>query len=251
MAMGHPVPTIARRFFYAVLATAMSGLAPAQSAPPPVGQASQSADQSQSQPAGSSSSQTTHRKIGTHANETIRHTRVLDDSGTPPELTRAEDLIQKHDYANAAPLLQKVVNADPKNYVAWFDLGFTENGMGNTAESIAAYRKSVAAKPDVFESNLNLGLQLAKTGQPDAEQFLRAATTLKPTANADEGRARAWLALAHVLEASKPGQAIEAYKQAAALDPKSIEPLLSAGALLEKENRFADAEQEYKQALAI
>ena len=49
-------------------------------------------------------------------------------------------------------------------------------------DSIAAYRKSVAAKPDVFESNLNLGLQLAKTGQPEAEQFLRAATQLKPTA---------------------------------------------------------------------
>ena len=109
----------------------------------------------------------------------------------------------------------------------------------------------MAAKPDVFESNLNLGLMLAKTGQPDAEQFLRAATTLKPTANVDEGHARAWLSLAHVLENSKPDDAIEAYKQAAALEPKDPEPHLSAGLLLEKENRFADAEQEYKQALAI
>ncbi len=118
-------------------------------------------------------------------------------------------------------------------------------------ESIAAYRKSVAAKPDVFESNLNLGLMLAKTGRPDAEQFLRAATTLKPTANVDEGHARAWLSLAHVLENSKPDQAIEAYQQASALEPKDPEPHLSAGLLLEKENRFADAEQEYKQALAL
>src|SRR5271166_2779988 len=161
--MGRRVPTIARRFLYALIAvaTAMSGVAGAQSGNP---QADQPTDQTQSQAAGSSSSQTTHRKTGTYSNETIRHTRVLDDSGTPPELTRAEDLIQKHDYTNAAPLLQKVAEADPKNYVAWFDLGFTENGLGNSAESIAAYRKSVAAKPDVFESNLNLGLQLAKTG---------------------------------------------------------------------------------------
>ena len=113
-----------------------------------------------------------------------------------------------------------MVAADPNNFQAWFDLGFVYNGLGNTQESIAAYRKSVAAKPDVFESNLNLGLMLAKTGQPDAEQFLRAATTLKPTANVDEGHARAWLSLAHVLENSKPDEAIEAYKQAAALDPK-------------------------------
>ncbi len=96
---------------------------------------------------------------------------------------------------SAEPLLKQVVAADPGNYQAWFDLGFVYNGMGNTPESIAAYRKSVAAKPDVFESNLNLGLMLAKTGQPDAEQFLRAATTLTPTANVEEGHERAWLSL--------------------------------------------------------
>lgn len=184
--------------------------------------------------------------------QTVRHHKVVEqDSSFPLELTQAESAIEKRDYASAEPLLQQVVAADPNNFQAWFDLGFVYNGLGNTQESIAAYRKSVAAKPDVFESNLNLGLMLAKTGQPDAEQFLRAATTLKPTAKVDEGHARAWLSLAHVLENSKPDQAIEAYKQAAALEPKDPEPHLSAGLLLEKENHFADAEQEYNQALAI
>jgi tetratricopeptide (TPR) repeat protein len=184
--------------------------------------------------------------------QTVRHRQVVDqDSSFPPELTQAETAIEKHDYASAEPLLKKVVAADAHNFQAWFDLGFVYNALGNSPDSIAAYRKSVAAKPDVFESNLNLGLMLAKTGQPDAVQFLRAATTLKPTANVDEGHARAWLSLAHVLENSKPDEAIEAYKQAAALDPKDPEPHLSAGLLLEKDNRFADAEQEYKQALAL
>ena len=184
--------------------------------------------------------------------QTVRHHKVAEQNPAfPPELTQAETAIEKHDYASAEPLLKKVVAADPSNYQAWFDLGFVYNGMGNTQESIAAYRKSVAAKPDVFESNLNLGLMLAKTGQPDAEPFLRAATTLKPTANVEQGRARAWLSLAHVLESNKPDDAMEAYKEAAALDPKDAEPHLSAAALLEKENRFAEAEQEYKQALAL
>jgi Tfp pilus assembly protein PilF len=183
--------------------------------------------------------------------QTVRHHKVAEQSSFPAALTQAETAIEKHDYASAEPLLKKVVATDPGNYQAWFDLGFVYNGMGNTQESIAAYRKSVAAKPDVFESNLNLGLMLVKTGEPGGEQFLRAATTLKPTANVDEGRARAWLSLAHVLENSKPDEAIEAYKQAAALAPKDPEPHLSAGLLLEKENRFADAEQQYNQALAI
>jgi Tfp pilus assembly protein PilF len=184
--------------------------------------------------------------------QTVRHHKVAEQNPSfPPELAQAETAIEKRDYGSAEPLLQKVVAADPANYQAWFDLGFVYNGWGNTQESIAAYRKSVAAKPDVFESNLNLGLMLAKTGEPDAEQFLRAATALKPTANVDDGHARAWLSLAHVLENSKPDEAIEAYKQAAALKTNDPEPHLSEGLMLEKENRFADAEQEYKQALAI
>ena len=183
------------------------------------------------------------------------HTKVAEEEGPPPELAKAEELIQKQDFAGAEPLLKKVLEGDagndPANYVAWFELGFVENGLGKRDESIAAYRKSVSAKPDVFESNLNLGLQLAKAGSPDAEQFLRAATKLKPTSHVAEGQARAWLSLAHVLEASKPDEAIAAYRQAAALQPKDPEPHLAAGLLLEKEEKFADAEQEYKQALAL
>jgi tetratricopeptide (TPR) repeat protein len=255
--MGHRVPAIARNILVVsiIVGSAASRLGTAQSANPPAAtpdsQTSPPADQTQSQPQGSSSSRTTHHKTGPNSSETIRHTRVLDDSAAPPELTRAEDLIQKHDYASATPLLRKVVESNPKNYVAWFDLGFAENGLGHTTDSIAAYRKSVTAKSDVFESNLNLGLQLAKMGEPDAEQFLRAATHLKPTSQPAEGQARAWLSLAHVLEASRPEEALDAYHQAATLQPKDPEPHLAAGLLFEKQQKYADAVEEYKKALAL
>src|SRR5215467_6636547 len=155
----------------------------------------------------------------------VRHHKVaVEDPSSPPELTQAESAIEKRDYAAAEPLLKKVVDRDPKNYAAWFDLGFLYNAVGKNEDSIAAYRNSVAAKPDVFESNLNLGLMLARAGQPDAEQFLLAATKLKPTANETEGRASAWVSLAHVIEATKPEEAVEAYRRAAALQPKDPEP---------------------------
>jgi len=168
-----------------------------------------------------------------------------------PDLSQAEAAIEKRDYATAEQLLQKVVGGNTANYQAWYDLGYVYNGLGRADDSIAAYRKSIVAKPDVFESNLNLGLILAKSGQPEAEQFLRAATSLTPTSHPAEGHARAWLGLAHVLESSKPEEAVEAYRQAAALQPKDAEPHLAAGALLEKENHYADAESEYQQALAL
>ena len=198
----------------------------------------------QSQTAGDSSSQKPRRKAA-------RRTTVSTEEDPDPELSKAEALIQKQDYAGAEPLLRKVIADDSENYVAWFDLGFVNNALGKTEDSIAAYRKSVAAKPEVFESNLNLGLQLARKGQPDAEQFLRAATQLKPTKHVAEGQARAWISLAHLIEASKPEEAVAAYRQAASLQPKDPEPHLSAGLLLENQKRFADAESEYKEALAV
>ena len=173
------------------------------------------------------------------------------ESLSSPDLTKAEAAIEKKDYATAEPLLKNIVATVPNNYLAWFDLGFVYNAQGDAKQSIEAYRKSVAAKPDVFEANLNLGLMLAKAGQPESEKYLRAATALKPTAHVEESQARAWISLGHVLETSNPGEALAAYKKAAALQPSDPEPLLSAGAWLEKQNRLGEAERSYQAALAL
>ena len=186
---------------------------------------------------------------------TVRHYRERIDD-TPPEIAQAEDAIQKNDFTGAETLLRKAIDKDPNNhqawsYQAWFDLGFVLNRLARSDESIAAYRKSVAAKPDVFESNLNLGLMLVRANDPEAERFLRAATILKPTDHVEEGRARAWLALAHLLENKKPEDALQAYRKASELTPKDPEPHLSAGLLHERQKEFSDAEAEYKQVLAL
>jgi Flp pilus assembly protein TadD len=181
---------------------------------------------------------------------TVRHHKELVEV-QPAEIAQAEDAIQKNDFAGAEALLRKAIDKDPSNYQAWFDLGFVLNRISRADESIAAYRKSVAAKPDVFESNLNLGLMLVRTNNSEAETFLRAATTLKPTAQVEEGQARAWLALAHLLEDKKPQDALQAYGKASELMPKDPEPHLSAGQLHERQKEFSDAEAQYKQAIAL
>jgi Flp pilus assembly protein TadD len=181
---------------------------------------------------------------------TVRHYKERIDE-QPPEIAQAEEAIQKNDFAGAEPLLRKALEKDPNNFQAWFDLGFILNRLARADESIAAYRKSVAAKPDVFESNLNLGLMLARSKNPEAEQFLLAATTLKPTDHVEEAQASAWLALAHLVENQKPIDALQDYRKASELTPKDSEPHLSAGLLDERQKAFSDAENEYKQALAL
>ena len=216
-----------------LLATAFCGCAVAQDSGQPASTSPQS------------SSSSGHRSV--------HHIQVPDeDSPTQPaELVQAEMAIEKKNYAAAEGLLHKLLDRDATSYVGWFDLGFVENALGNVDASIAAYRKSVAAQPNVFESNLNLGLQLAKNAQPDAQDFLRAATKLKPTGHVAEGQYRAWLALGEALQKSKPEEALEAYQRADEFQPQETEPHFAAGQLLEQENKFAEAEQEYKQALAL
>src|SRR5216684_7441435 len=181
---------------------------------------------------------------------TVRHYKERIDD-TPPEIAQAEDAIQKNDFTGAETLLKKAIDKDPKNYQAWFDLGFVLNRLGRVEDSIHAYRQSVAAKPEVFETNLNLGLMLVRFNSPEAERYLRAATGLKPTDHVEEGQARAWLALAHLLENTKPEDALAAYRKASELTPKDPEPHLSAGLLHERQKEFSDAEAEYKQVLTL
>jgi tetratricopeptide (TPR) repeat protein len=182
---------------------------------------------------------------------TIRHHRVEETDPAAAKLSEAEDDIGKQDYASAEPLLKDYVEAHPESYSAWYDLGFVYHAMGRSDDSIAAYRKSVAAKPDVFESNLNLGLALVAAGQPDAERFLSAATTLKPASGSTQSSKRAWMALGNLLAASKPDDAAVAFQQAAMVDAKDPEPHLLAASLLEKQHRMAEAEKEYQRALAL
>lgn len=182
---------------------------------------------------------------------TVRHHRIKEEDPATAKISEAETDIANKDYAKAEPLLKDVLAQHPDNYTAWYDLGFLYHALGQRDDSIAAYRKSVAAKPDLFESNLNLGLELAEAHQPEAETYLRAATRLKPTADPTEGRKRAWMALGRFLEASKPDDAVGAFQQAALVAPSDVEPRLMAGALFEKLQRPADAEKEYQQALAI
>ena len=92
---------------------------------------------------------------------------------------------------------------------------------------------------------------LDRAHSPDAEQFLLAAATLKPTAHVEEGQARAWLALAHLSEDKNPNCGGRGLSQSLGTYPKDPEPHLSAGLLHERQKEFSDAEAEYKQVLML
>ena len=182
--------------------------------------------------------------------KTVRHHRVAEGDPDSAKLTDAENDIGNHNFANAEPILKQIVTEHPGSYVAWYDLGYLYHALGRRDASIAAYKKSVEINPDIFESNLNLGLALADAGQPEAEQYLRAATRLQPKSDPEQGRKRAWMALGTYLQSHDSEAAVNAFRHAAAAEPNDPEPHVMAASLLEKQHP-AEAEKEYQEAIAI
>lgn len=184
--------------------------------------------------------------------KTVRKRRVAEEAGaTSPAVREAEAAIEKQDWATAEARLKAATATDPKDYRAWYYLGYVLGQLDRPQEAVSAYRESLKLKPDLFESNLNLGLALAKQNSPEAEKHLRAATALKPASAPEQGRFRAWMALGRVLETAKPLEALTAYSEAAKQQPTDPEPHLAAGAVLEQQKSWTAAEAEFQRAAEL
>jgi len=183
--------------------------------------------------------------------QTIRHHREAIEDPSQKLIDQAEGALEKQEYAAAEKTLLDVVATDPKNFRAWYDLGFVYRSTNRQAEAITAYRKSVEANPQLFESNFTLGQLLARKGDPEAAKYLAVATTLKPASHPEQSLSQAYLALGEALEKDHPDEALKAFQKAVELQPKDPEPHLQAAILLEQEKNISAATQEFQKALDL
>lgn len=96
-------------------------------------------------------------------------------SSTPrdADYAAAEGAVKAGKYADAIPLLQKVVARDAKNADAWNYLGFSNRKLGKFSEALADYEKALAINPDHLGANEYLGELYLETGDmPKAEERL-------------------------------------------------------------------------------
>lgn len=166
-------------------------------------------------------------------------------------LQEAENLLEKQQYTQAAEKIQAMMPDQAKNPQAWFDLGFAQSHLGDAKAAAVSYQKAVDLAPSWFEANLNLGLDLVKSGDPAAAvAVLKHTVELKPGSGANKAMARAWLSLAEAME--KAGAdlkgAAAAYDKAAELNPADADLSVRAGALLQRAEDLAGAEQHYQKA---
>jgi Flp pilus assembly protein TadD len=123
---------------------------------------------------------------------------------------KAAGAIAKKKFDEAAALLKKIVEADPKDHLAWTDLGTMHYALGNTAEAERAYVRALAVRPDLLAAAVNLGrLRLAAKNYEQAVEALKPAVEKHPiSADAQQLLGEAYLmtgkheeAAAHFAEA--------------------------------------------------
>jgi tetratricopeptide (TPR) repeat protein len=96
-----------------------------------------------------------------------------EESAGDTGFTTAEKLIKEQNYADAIPLLEKIVEQQPNDADALNYLGFSHRKLGHQEIALDYYLKALAAKPEHPGANEYLGeLYLEMNRLPDAEARL-------------------------------------------------------------------------------
>lgn len=163
------------------------------------------------------------------------------------ENSKAFELAMKHvkdkDNAKAAQVLQGIIERDPKDYVAWTELGtvlFKTNALDNAE---ACYFKAIELKKDYFMALFNLGkLYLSRKQADNAVLVLTNAVAAMPTS----AEAHQYMGEAYLL-AKKGSSAVHHFNEALKLAPAEMaEVHLRLAMLYDAGGMKSKAAAEYK-----
>ena len=163
------------------------------------------------------------------------------------EGTKANDLLQSGNTADAAQIYRHMLEENPDNAQTAYNLGLALEAMNDTRGAEEALRKAIEIDPKLALVRAELGrLELAGGDLPSAQKSLESALELEP----ELAEARGNLAMIY----AKNGDLVRAEKflrQAIEDDPKFREGHLNLGLILAQQKRDADAEKELDKAVAL
>src|ERR1035438_4033025 len=164
---------------------------------------------------------------------------------TPDYDAEGSKALEAGKYEAAVDSFTKAIGADPTDYYAHFNLAMAYTFLHRDAEGIAEYRKTLEVKPGLYEAELNAGILLLRQKNPaDALPVLEDAATQKP----NEYGPRFYLAESQ-LQAGMADKAMENYRLAAELDPKSAAAQWGWGRALALQGKLEEAEPHFRLAV--
>ena len=159
----------------------------------------------------------------------------------------AQGALDRRDFAAAVKSLKPIVEIQPDNASAWFNLGYAYTGLHQSEDAAQAYRKTLELQPDLFEARLNLGILLVEMKQPqEALDHLQRAVTLKPE------NTRAHLYYARALAAAEQGdEAVKQFQDVLHRDPALAIAHFDLAQLDLNQKHFEEARAEFEKAASL
>src|SRR6202022_486508 len=162
-------------------------------------------------------------------------------------LDEAQRAIDKNNFEDAIPPLQKFLAEQPDVAYGHFQLAYTYTALKRTDEARAEYERAIAIDPKMAEAYLNLGMLLLNNGKDAAAVApLRKAVELLPA----QSRPRYLLAVAQERSGDEAAAA-ESFASGLALDPNDLPAIVSLGWSDLRRNKPAEAELKFRRALDI
>lgn len=161
-------------------------------------------------------------------------------------LDEAQHDIDTNQFEAAVTPLQKFLTEKPDVAFAHFQLAYTYTALQRPDEARSEYQRTIDLDPKMSEAYLNLGILLSGREPAAAVAALRKAVELLP----GQSRPRILLGMAQERSGDLAGAA-DSLEGAVRLDPRDAEAVLHLASLYLNLKRPADAEQKFRDALAV
>jgi tetratricopeptide (TPR) repeat protein len=161
-------------------------------------------------------------------------------------MDRASGLFVREEYAQAVPLLERILREDPQNLDAMLRLATAHSSLKHDAQARATFERARQLAPDSPDVRLYLALHLAR-----GKEWERAAPMLEETLAASPDRLPALEALAAIRE--RQGRAADALalrQRIVALREPTAEDLVGMGRLAMASEQTAAAIEAFEKARA-
>ena len=112
--------------------------------------------------------------------ETLLNVLSKDERNTNAMLKLAELNLYYRDYEGVKSYAERALKTDPGLAQAYFILGFASKETGDTATAIRLFRLTADRDPDHLQAYMQLGILMAASSNPLAEEYYKRVLTLDP-----------------------------------------------------------------------
>ncbi len=194
------------------------------------------------------------RKAGDYSEATEHYEDVLEVASQNPEalIGLGKEAMRGNRSGEARDYFAQAAAADPEDAEAHLGLGQALEELGESAEAIEHYRRSFELEPDLGMAHLGFARLIRREDRELSIRHYRTGLELEDDGSGGGRDAEDFYDFGGVLsELGMSGEAVEAYENAARLEPEDPKILYRFGSLLRELDRGAEAVDPLRRAAEL